>query len=357
MNKQEMANKINEEILILILRNLERNISLKDMEKLEIWISSSDENRMLYQQLKNIYEASGGKLQPKDISVSKALEKITYVIEKSSISKTYFLNYFKKVAAILIIPLMLACFFAGWKLNDYKSDFNKNINSGYSEVFSPLGIRTAMTLPDGSKVWLNSGSNMRYSLQYEENRTVYLDGEAYFEVVSDSENPFVVNLNSIQVVATGTSFNVQKAITKPNIQVTLIEGSLSVDKINEKGEIIAIAGLEPNDHFIYDTNSDSFEKVVQDPYKYISWKDGRLIFRNDPLEEVVKRIGQIYNVDIEIQGEELKNYSYRATFEEESFDEILKLLALSSPIQYFEPERERLPDGTFAKRKVIIYPE
>ncbi|NJO68090.1 MAG: DUF4974 domain-containing protein [Bacteroidetes bacterium] len=96
--------------------------------------------------------------------------------------------------------------------------------------------------------------------------------------------------------------------------------------------------------------------VNGDIYKYIAWKDGRLVFRNEPLADVVKKISQIYNVDIELQGKELQNYRYRATFEEESLFEILKLLKLSSPIQYREVKREIMPNGTFTKRKIIIFP-
>jgi ferric-dicitrate binding protein FerR (iron transport regulator) len=94
----------------------------------------------------------------------------------------------------------------------------------------------------------------------------------------------------------------------------------------------------------------------EDTYKDIAWKDGKLIFRNEPLEDVLRKIGYYYNVDMEIRGNSLKEYRYRATFEEESIDEILKLLKISSPVDYRVVKREALPDGSFPKKKIIIFP-
>jgi ferric-dicitrate binding protein FerR (iron transport regulator) len=94
----------------------------------------------------------------------------------------------------------------------------------------------------------------------------------------------------------------------------------------------------------------------EDTYKYIAWKDGKLIFRNEPLDEVVKKIGQVFNVDIELQGNSLQDYRYRATFEDESLTEILKLLEISSPISFKEIKRVPLADGSFPRKKVIVFP-
>ncbi len=92
-----------------------------------------------------------------------------------------------------------------------------------------------------------------------------------------------------------------------------------------------------------------------DPYRYISWKDGKLIFRNDRMIDVVQKISQYYNVELELRDEELTSYRYRATFDNESLDEILTMLKLSSPIDYYEEERSLKADGTFTKRKIVIF--
>ena len=95
------------------------------------------------------------------------------------------------------------------------------------------------------------------------------------------------------------------------------------------------------------------EEVVTE--KYTSWKEGKLILRNDPMNEVVKRIGRWYNVKINLKNGEMESYRYRATFEDETFSEVLKLLKLTSPIDYVEHKREMLPDGTFTKKKITLF--
>jgi ferric-dicitrate binding protein FerR (iron transport regulator) len=85
-------------------------------------------------------------------------------------------------------------------------------------------------------------------------------------------------------------------------------------------------------------------------------KDGKLVFRNEPLSQVVKKISEVFNIDIELQGSSLQDYSYRATFKDESLEEILKLIKMSSPIDYIEVRRDPLPDGSFPRKKIIIFP-
>jgi ferric-dicitrate binding protein FerR (iron transport regulator) len=90
-------------------------------------------------------------------------------------------------------------------------------------------------------------------------------------------------------------------------------------------------------------------------YENVAWKDGKLIFRNEPMEKVIETLSEVFNVNIELRDASLKDYRYRATFQDETLSEILKLLKISSPIDYFEVKRRPLPDGTFESRKVIIF--
>jgi transmembrane sensor len=118
-----------------------------------------------------------------------------------------------------------------------------------------------------------------------------------------------------------------------------------------------ISDMRPNQHLEYDTLSGDISLSDEDIYRYIAWKDGKLVFRNEKLSDVLQKIGYFYNVDVELRGEELKEYRYRATFEEETFGEIMKLLKLSSPIDYYEVKREPLSDGSFPKKKIVIFPK
>jgi ferric-dicitrate binding protein FerR (iron transport regulator) len=185
---------------------------------------------------------------------------------------------------------------------------------------------------------------------------IYLKGEAYFEVKSDKSRPFIVQTQTLQVKATGTKFNVQAFDNDHITEVALAEGKVAVAKSGNNGKLISVSELKPNQHLIYYNLSGTSKLNDEDAYKYIAWKDGKLIFRNQPLNEVVKKISQLYQVDIELRGKQLQEYRYRATFQEESLNEILKLLKLSSPIDYREVARNPLPDGSFPKKKIIIFP-
>jgi ferric-dicitrate binding protein FerR (iron transport regulator) len=114
--------------------------------------------------------------------------------------------------------------------------------------------------------------------------------------------------------------------------------------------------MKPDQHLEYDASNHSTKLTEGDMYKYYAWKDNKMVFRNDLMTDVVKRISQLYGVEIELQGKELKTYRYRATFEDESLSEILRLLKLTAPINYREVKRELQADGSFSRPKIVIYP-
>jgi ferric-dicitrate binding protein FerR (iron transport regulator) len=273
------------------------------------------------------------------------------VIFKSS--ATNFWYYWKKIAAVLLIPLVLGnLLYFLFRANNYTT----TQEPVYNELFAAFGTRSALKLSDGSSVWLNSGSSIKYPDRFVgNNRTVVLKGEAYFEVESNREKPFIVETSSLSVKATGTKFNVSGYTSAEEAEVTLVSGKVEVSLTDDKKNIKS-STLDINQHFSFNKVNGTTSIVNEDTYKYISWKDGKLVFRNEPLSQVVKEISQLFNIDIEIKGEELLNYSYRATFQDESLVEILKLLKMSSPIDYIEVKRDPLPDGSFPRKKVIIFP-
>ncbi len=136
----------------------------------------------------------------------------------------------------------------------------------------------------------------------------------------------------------------------------LASGKVFVNESGKYKKSGATYELQPDQHLIYN-NATRLNSIIEgDSYRYVAWKDGKLIFRNDPLKKVLDEISLIFNVDIVLQGKELQNYRYHATFEDESLEEILKLLKISAPISYHEVPRIILPGGSFSKKKVIIYP-
>lgn len=168
---------------------------------------------------------------------------------------------------------------------------------------------------------------MKYPIRFEAGeRRVFLKGEAYFEVKSDRKNPFVVATDNMDIVATDTAFSVEAYSNDTMTSVTLAKGIVNLN-FEEKSIL-----LKQGEKMTHNSVSSKYNINETDTYKWYSWKDGIIAFRNDPLEYVFKRLGQTYNINFIIKDEELKKHVYHATFEDESLDEILDLLQVSIPI-------------------------
>jgi len=250
-----------------------------------------------------------------------------------------------KVAAILIIPLLIVAlyFFHQWKLAT-------NVENTYAEIHCPLGTRTKFNLPDGTTGWLNSGSSLKYPVQFNQNRKVELKGEAYIDVVRNTKSPFIVNTTHFVVKVLGTKFNVRSYLENPTFEVTLESGVVQIFEKNSPRKLT----LKPNYQFSFNKELWEASLYKVDPHCYTSWKDGKLMFRNTPLSDVLKQLGRWYNVSFECIDESLLNIPYRATFQEERLEHVLELLTLTAPINYEIIKPVISKDGTYAKQKVII---
>jgi len=347
MIKKIMDNKESFKISSLIAKYLGGNASKLEIQELEEWVNESDENRTYFRHLKRIWEAT----EEIPISTENALERVLSQINSQYNGMTFW-YFWQKVAAVMLIPLLISTIWLGFNKKSEIYDSNP-INH---KAFSAFGTFSIIDLPDGSKVWLNSGSSLQYPDRFSKSsRTVHLIGEAYFEVQSNTESPFFVSTPSVTVKATGTRFNVQAYKDCIYPAITLIEGKVAVLKQVKDQKDSLIALLQPKQNMKYNLSTGQIVFDNEDTYKYIAWKDGKLVFRNDLITEVVKRIGIQYNVDIEVEGEEIKQYRYRATFENEPLSELLRLLKISSPIDYREIKPKLLPDGSFTRRKIIIF--
>lgn len=260
--------------------------------------------------------------------------------------KTY-LHTLSRVAAVLFIPLLIAFFL-------FNRSGRTTVEGSYSELFSPPGARTMFQLPDGSTGWLNSGSSLQFPVEFTgKTREVQLTGEAYFDVESSPKRPFVVQAGNLKVKATGTVFNVRAYSSDPFSEVTLVEGSIDLSHVKE-GIQRNITTLEAGKVFLYGSNGLECSVKKADVAKNTAWKDGKLLFRDDHFTKVVQKINRWYNVNVEIVDHELEDFTYVGTFQNETLDEVLKLLALTAPIEYTDQGRQIRPDGTFEKRRILL---
>lgn len=334
-----MTNK-DSDIEIIISRYLSKEATPEDIKVLDDWISATPEN---------YWEISHPAFNPEEIDVDSAHRKVMEQIlhqHQPAVSvrpKLSFLHYWQQVAAILLLPLLILSAYLYFKPAS-------QIAETYQELFTPYGTWSVVNLPDGSKVWLNAGSSLKYPTQFsDKQRVVSMQGEAYFEVESDKEHPFIVKTKQLTVEATGTAFNVNAYAPDHVAAVTLVKGKVAVT-LDQKKTI----SLSPGEKIDYNLATSLYNVNKTNTYKWCSWKDGILIFRDDPLEYVFKRLGQTYNVEFILKDAELGKYSYKATFEGESLNEILRLLEMSAPIRCKEVSNRNTNNEKFEKQRIEV---
>ena len=311
------------------------------------WINESSANSRYYLEQKKLWSLVNRHQMMKLIDERQAYRNVSnQLFSKSKIS---FLTYFQRIAAILILPLLIA---AAYYFFNSDQKLEQQTSVVYNTAETPLGMRSSLTLPDGTKVWLNAGSKLSYPVTFsDEFRAVRLNGEAYFEVKKDKKWPFVLNSGKMNIVVYGTTFNCNAYPENSEIQTVLVEGQVTL--INESSTVSE--ELQPGELAVFEKNSQQISKTKTDLQKYIAWKSGMLMFRDDRMNKVVEKLERWYNVDIEIKDKEISDYIYNATFVDESLDQVLKMLSLSAPISYVVSARSKRQDMTFEKQTVKLY--
>ena len=349
INKTEIEKMQQKQIIEeLIVKSFSGEITLEEKVILRAWINEKPENEIYFAHLKNIRQISYPVFSADEINLEKAEKRVEKQIHHVSRRPNPMFVWWQRIAAVVVLPLMLL---AGYLLTYEPAPVLTE--TVYQEVVSPQGTYSKINLPDGSVVWLNSGSKLKYSVTPQKGkRDVFLSGEAYFEVCSDAKNPFLVMTEKVTVKATGTMFNVEAYPSDTIVAVTLKEGKVDV-AINGKEDIAMV----PNQRMIYYSLSNNRRIEAACPYKWYAWKDGVLMFRNDRLDYVFKRIGLTYNVDIAVKDPKIAAQLYRATFESESLDEILHLMKMTAPINYRKNGRVMSEDGLYSKERIEVYKE
>lgn len=256
--------------------------------------------------------------------------------------------YLLRIAAILLLPLLVS---TGTLAYLYIQQLRQADIVAYMEASSAPGIVTQVVLPDSSRVWLNAGSTLRYPSRFtEKERNVQLRGEGYFEVQSDQEHPFFVSLyNGIRVKAHGTKFNVNAYEEDPVMETTLETGWVDVMAGSR------ILSLKPNEQVRYNKTESRFTKCKVIVEEKTAWKDGKLVFRNATLEEVVKQLSRRYNIDIVLHKESRKDYKFRATFSSENITQILDYLRIAAPISWSFSDIKQQQDYTYPRQRIDVW--
>ena len=266
--------------------------------------------------------------------------------KKETVAKRIY-RWYSIAAAVLLVPILIAgtLWFAGQ--NKAKSTLAENPVK-YT-LYAPLGSRISFSLPDGTKGWLNSGSYLKYQLPFNNNRQVAILGEAWFNVAHNASHPFEIAVGDSHVKVLGTKLNVNAYPEEKIVEVVLEEGEIEFYTLG----LTSAIKMKPNERLVF---KDGTIKVSEtSAYKFTSWKEGKLVLRSDPLAEVARRIGRWYNVDVRLVDDELKKHVFRGTFQDDSLQEVLNYLCMTTPIRYRIIDRKLLDDGTIQKKQVLLY--
>ena len=315
----------------------------------EVFCNNDKEKELKHLLLRQFYE-----LLPEDDEDKKDLDHILYKIhyeintkiaERKGRKFARLLNWSLRIAGIVLLPLAIF-----WGVKGYLN--NSSGNETWIEIKAPAWTRAQFSLPDGTTGWLYSNSCIKYNGNFNTDRKVTLTGEAFFDVFKDKTRPFRVITDEIVVKVLGTRFNIASYENEKNIEVVLEEGEIELDDEKRNNSLI----MHPNELVVYDKTLKDFSTEVVEPNKYISWTEGKLVFRNDPVNIIARRLERWYNIDVEVKGCLNNDLRLRATFIDEGLEEVLDLLKRSLPINYKIENRDIKPDETYARMKVILSP-
>ncbi|WP_279092444.1 FecR family protein [Butyricimonas virosa] len=194
----------------------------------------------------------------------------------------------------------------------------------YNTMRIPVGGFYQLALSDGSKVWLNSMTELRFPVAFTgEERKVYLTGEAYFEVAPDSKHPFiVVTEEGMEVKVYGTEFNMS-TYQHGVVQTVLVSGKVGI-RVNATGKEVMLA---PKQMAEYSEKTGMVRVEEADPYRYIAWKDGEFVFERETIEEIMERLGRWYDVKVFYENESLKQKRFTGVISRyENIEQVLRLI-------------------------------
>ncbi len=307
-------------------------LSPKEFSEFTGFIQDKNNDSIIFEMMKPVWEKE---LEETDVALPTNPElyrKIRTLVlhdkQKAANHRVRLYNWALRVAAVLIIGLLASTLFL---LTQTEPQLSAQIQT----ITTPHGAKMNYTLPDGSIVWLNSGSTFSFPAEFQKTRSVNLVGEAFFEVEKDSK-PFIVSTEYGDVKVKGTSFNVKAYADDNDFETTLVEGSV-VFKVKNAGNEVT---LKPGEQ-VSKTESGFTVKTVETKY-FTSWKEGKLLFNREPFPSFIKKLERWYNVKIEYSDPKLNDLWYTGTIEMESISEVMEMISKAASVSYHFNNKTRV---------------
>lgn len=206
------------------------------------------------------------------------------------------------------------------------------VTEEYNKLTTPVGGEYSLVLSDGTKVFLNADSELKYPVEFSDGkRIVDLKGEAYFEVHKDSLRPFIVRMNGAEVTVLGTSFNVNTYGDDGQIYTTLVNGSVRVASMKNKQEEM----LKPGMQSVMNVQSGLLTVREVDVEPYVAWREGRFVFRAMTLDLIMRQLQRWYDFEVFYQNSELKDYEFRGVIKRDmDLDKVLSVIKATTNVDF-----------------------
>ncbi len=320
-----------DKLFAIIGKTLNGEASTIEKQQLQAWQDENEENEKLFQKLKGIW------INTRISHVSSTDQSFQKVIRKIQNSGKYYqkplTNGYRKsardylywAAAIAFIIVSTIIFY-----NQQQVQLQNTHTIATIIKENPSGQKSKVHLPDGSIVWLNAESKLKYPVSFDNlQRLVQLEGEAFFEVVKDSKRPFSVVSGNITTTALGTSFNISAFSEENEILVTLATGKVKVKSNNHQVEF-----LEPGFGLSYNKADNNLKVLPINVENNTAWIDGVLLFEEDNFEEIINKLQRWYGVQIEVIGKPGNAMTYTAKFKNEYLSNVLESMRFGRPFTY-----------------------
>ena len=370
-------------IIELIAGYLTGQLSDEQLETLNVWIKADKSNKQYFDDMRELWLAAPtafpGKPYNKEAAyrlfLSRTQKKISATRPDHNHKHQLVHSWLIRVAAAVVIGFFLG---AAFQYQTNQSKHPPQVVSQY-DVVVPHGSRSHVMLADGTKVWLNAGSRLRYATDFGQNsREVYLEGEGYFDVARDTTKLFVVKTDKLDVKALGTSFNVKAYPGEENIEMVLVTGKVSVGDVvlapnemlvysrKDKKAVIQKKTIETKQTVAAPTNENRqtsstqlAAKVVEtsiDPAIYTSWKDDLWRIESETLASFAVKLERRYDVKIRFADRGTQNLSINATIRDETLEQVLKFLQLTVPVDFsIDGKTVVLKENKYLKEKYRNY--
>ena len=376
MESEEMVNKE------LVIKFLAGESTEEERLVINQWLNKKPENKKYFDEIEFLWKASGiaqedcednkkndwniilGKIgKTEEYHSLKSKDKQTETPNILPIGSRKVLYNMLKIAAIFFLA-----FASSWAAFYFLNKKPYANSLAYNQIITTKGQKSQIILSDGTKVWLNSETVLKYPTAFNENqREVFLEGEAFFEVQKkDNEIPFLVKTSDIDIEVLGTSFNVMAYSDEETIETTLVEGSINLIRkglkplpdqnvilkpnqkvtLIKKGSRVILSEVEidkptlvKRDKTAESQSSDGKEQILISSKVNIelhtAWKDDLLVFQSETFENIAYKLERWYDVKIHIQNEELKDYRYTGKFtHKETLNQVMEIINLTTPINY-----------------------